>query len=102
MLLQEVNNAHQEFANNPDGYKAWFQTVRGDLKNDTSNGNKLLQTLELYDSTSGPTDQRLVQALDRNGQELENALDTYATNKEQATKVAMVNLRISGHSSILR
>lgn len=81
VLLEEVNNAHQEYASNPEGYKAWFQTVRGDLKNDTSNGSQLLQTLELYDSTSGPTDQRLVQALDRNGQELENALDTYATNK---------------------
>lgn len=81
VLLEEVNFAHQEYANNPEGYKAWMQTIRGDLKGDTSNGEQLLKTLELYDSANGLTDQRLVQALDRNGQELENALDTYGENQ---------------------
>lgn len=80
VLLNEVNNAMTQYANDPEAYKSYLQTVRGGLESDP-NSAKLLQSVELFDSAHGSDDQRMVQALDRNGDELYKVLDTYATNK---------------------
>lgn len=82
VLLNEVNSAMTQYANDPESYKAYLQSVRGGLESDP-NSEKLLQAVELFDSTNGSNEQKMVQALDRNGDELYKVLDTYATNKGQ-------------------